>query len=199
MATHDFSTNLFNNSVNSGTRTIASNGRARLEESSDGYIYVVIDGHRERANKNDLFGINNNLNSWLDAVVAEYDKEVAKNSDINDSLQENADAVQAKMDENSEEASISHKIQNAIKKAIANALEAFRNFLAECGVSSRFTLHGDKRNKAENLNKDFWNQRMAYTTESNHEYSLLMENCRLVHEKGNFERQITFNNVVLER
>ena len=197
MTKHDYATNLFNKDC-STYGTIANNGRARIEQTDDGRIYIFIDGQTYSANKDDLFGINENPVAWLDGFVKEFDKD-KKKENFNAYFERRADEIEAKMEENSAEAKKSRKIQESIKGAIKEASQKLRNFLAECGVSNRFSLSGDKRVKAEKLNNDFWAQRFLYTSESNHEFSLLTDNCILVSEQGRAKQQIAFNNAMLER
>lgn len=198
MHENNYTTNLFDRGNNGLTYgTIANNGRARVEQASDGRIYVVIDGVRCSAKYDDLFGINENPIAWLDAFVEEYDKETKKD-EFNSPLQSRVDKIDAKMAENTEKAKESRAIQERIKKAIQNASTALRNFLAECCVHFRSSLTGDKKAYADKLNSDYWSGRFALTSESNRESGYLFNNTFLAFDKGKNMREMAVNNAVID-
>lgn len=192
----NYTTNLFE-SRSSSYGTLANNGRARVEQTGDGRIYVVIDGVRYSARYDDLFGINENPVAWLDAFVQEYDKESKKN-EFNAPLQDRVDEIEAKMEENSLKAKESRNIQERIKKAIINASNSLRNFLAECGVHFRSSLRGEKKAHADALNNDYWSGRFALTSESNREMGYLFDNNSLAFDKGKNTRDMAFNSAVID-
>ena len=194
MSKNNYSTNLFDKHSTYGT--IANNGRARVECAGDGRIYVVIDGVRHSAKYDDIFGINDNPIAWLDAFVEEYDKE-AKKEELNAPLQKRVDKIEAKMEENSQKAKESRSLQESIKKAISNANNALRNFLAECGVHFRSSLTGEDKARADQLNNDYWSNRFALTSESNKETGYLFDNTMLAFDKGKNVREMNFNSAVI--
>lgn len=194
MSTNNYSTNLFDKHSTYGT--IANNGRARVERAGDGRIYVVIDGVRHSAKYDDIFGINDNPIAWLDAFVEEYDKETKK-EEFNSPLQKRVDEIGAKMEENSQKAKESKSLQESIKNAIANASNALRNFLAECGVHFRSSLTGEDKAHADQLNNNYWSNRFALTSESNKETGYLFDNNQLAFEKGKNTRNMAFNDAMI--
>lgn len=191
-------TNSFDKSKFSVYSTIASNERAKLEKTSDGRICVVIDGVRYSAKTYDLFGMTDNPTQWLEAFVKEYDKETKK-EELNAPHKKQISYIETKMAENTQEAKESRTIQERIKKAILNANIALSSFLKECGVRLRSSLSGAERQQADKLNNDYWAQRFALTSENNNELALLFENNRLAYSKGKEVREVTFNNISLER
>ena len=194
----DYSTNLFDRgSGSSSYGIIAINARARVEQTAGGKIYVVIDGVRYSANYDDLFGINENPSAWLDAFVQEYDKEIKK-EEFNSPLQSRVDKIEEKMEENSQKAKESRTIQERIKKAIENASNKLRNFLAECCVHFRSSLTGEKREYADKINNDYWANRFALTSESNKETGYLFDNNMLAYDKGENIRKMSFNSAVID-
>ena len=151
MAVKDFSTNLFTAEANrSANGTIAVNGRARLEKTDDGRIYVVIDGVKYSANKYDLFGMNDNPTQWLETFVKEYDKETKKD-EFNAPQLAQIDNIKAKMAENTKKIKESRTIQERIKEAMKNANIALSSFLKECGVHLKSSLSGERQIAFNNI------------------------------------------------
>jgi len=196
MTVQNYNTNLFNK--DGLQSTIAVNSRASIVKTYDGRICVIIDGEKHYADRNNLFGIDNNPQLWLETFIKEFDKEALK-QELNAPHQKKAEEAQEKMDENTEAAKKSRTMQESIQKAISKANEAFWAFLKECGVHFKSALTGEKKAYAEKLNNKYWAERMNYVKESNKEYSLLMENCCLQSAIGKANMSVAFNNAVLER
>ena len=196
MTKENYITNLIAGRTLQGT--IASNDRARIVKTGEGRIYVIIDGVKYSADRNDLFGINENPAEWLLSYVKEHDKK-AKLFELNVPLEENIDKIEQKMKKNSEEVKKSQNRQMAIKTAIKNTKKKLSEFLEQCGVTSRSMLTGDKKAHADSLYETVWDKRFSLTSESNKEYSLLTDNCLLAFDKGKSLRDVSFNNVMLEK
>ena len=175
-----YSTNVLNNKRESNLlNTSLVNSRAKIE-SSNGKIYVVIDGHRIEADRNDLFGMNkSNPNEWLEHLVELYDKEMAKNE---------------------EKISFLEKQENAIKSALKKAKEAFWSFLARLGVS-RIDQIADESERAQA--KLLYNKEIDLTFEktsvNNQLHSALLDNFLAACDKGKYSNQIAVNNALLSR
>lgn len=195
MSLNNYVTNLFDGKTSHGT--LASNGRASIVKTDEGRIYVIIDGVKYFADRNDLFGINENPAEWLLSYVKEHDKK-AKLFEFNAPLEAKIDKIEQKMKKNSEAVKKSQNRQMAIKAAIKNTKKKLSEFLEQCGVTSRSMLTGDKKAHADSLYETVWDKRFSLTSESNLEYSLLTDNCLLAFDKGKAARETSFNNVILE-
>lgn len=195
MAIENSAANLNKNSAFQGI--IASKDNASIIKTGEGRIYVVIDGVKYSADRNDLFNMNSNPSEWLERYVKDFYKE-AKKHDFNDVLKKKSDKIEEKMAENDAEVKKSRNLQERIKAAIKGTQNALKMFLAECGVNSRSMLSGEQKAHADSLYGTYWEKRFSLTSESNREYSLLSDNCSLAFDKGKAEREIAFNSITLD-
>ena len=167
-----FSTNVLSNNKNQLNFSLAGS-RARVEESN-GKLYVIIDGHRIEADKNDLFGMNkSNPNEWLEKLVAEYDKE---------------------MQNNEEKIGFLEKQEEAIKSAIKKVKNAFWSLLSKCGVRSinQITDEAD-RSRAISLNNQKWDLSFTKTGINNQIHSALTDNFLAACNRGKYSNELAFN------
>lgn len=162
-----FSTNVStytdSSTLNAFKRSLAGT-RARVEEK-DGKIFVIIDGMRVEADRNDLFGMNkSNQNDWLEHLIAEYDKEMA---------------------ENKEELSFLAKMEESIKKAIKKVKYSIQSILSMCHVNSINKIMDEgMKNQALSLNNQKWNLTFQKTDIVNRYLSTCTDQLFLVHDKG---------------
>ena len=195
MSLNNYVTNLFDGKTSHGT--LASNGRASIVKSSEGRIYVIIDGVTYSANRDDLFGINDNINVWLDSYVKKHDLEIKKH-EFNDEGERRISKILTNMKKTDEQIEISRKKQLKITENIKILKEKFYNYLEECGVTSKGQLVGEQKTHANNLYNERWAEIFNKTSEGIKEDRLLSDNCSLAFDKGKVERQIAFNNLILE-
>ena len=156
------------------------NSRARVEETSSGKIYVIIDGVRIEADKNDLFGINKfNPTEWLEKMVEKYDKQMKKNREKINYL------------EKAEE-----ELNNAIKK-VKNSISAL---LSKYHASKIDQISDNKmRAKAKKLNSEKWELSFKKTGVNNRIHSALLDNFLAACDKGKYSNQLSFTNAMLNK
>ena len=196
MTLKNTATNLFNDK--SCQYVIASDSRSRIVKTDDGRIYVIIDGEKFSADKNDLFGMNNNPTLWLKNYVKRFDKEAMRKS-INEPFEKRVSKLNEKIAIIGELIEESRKEQNLIQKRMKAKRNEFWNFLTECGVHFKSSLNGKRKEKAEELDDEYWNERFALTSENCSEYSLHSEDCSLAYEKCKIVRNISFNDAIFEK
>ena len=179
MSKTGYSTNVLNKDNKDLLNLSLDNSRARIEESN-GKIYVIIDGHRVEADRNDLFGLNKyNQNEWLEHLVKLYDEEMEKNKDKINFLE---------------------KQENAIKNAIKKVVRTFWAILSRFGVRSINQIMDDSmRKEAISLNNQKWQLTFQKTGINNQIHSALLDNFLAACDKGKYSNQIAFNNAILNR
>lgn len=160
-----YTTNLFtNNNQNSPFGTLANNSRARVEEGLNGRIYVVIDGVRIEADKNDLFGMNKNPIEWLDKLVKEYDERMENNKSNVSSLE---------------------TLETNIKESMKKVKNAFWAILSKNNANSVSKIaDATQKQEAIKLNSKFWDLRFSLTSVKNKVYSLLLDNFMTACDKA---------------
>ncbi len=175
-----YSTNLPNKDNRDLLKNISLvNSRAKIEESN-GKIYVIIDGHRVEADRNDLFGLNKyNQNDWLEHLIRIYDKEMEKNK---------------------EKINLLEKQENAIKIAIKQVIKSFWTILNKFGVRSiKQISDNSKREEAINLTNQKWQLSSKKSGINNRIHSALLDNFMAACDKGKYTNQMAFNNAMLNR
>ena len=154
--------------------------RAKIEETAGGKIYVVIDGKRIEADKNDLFGMNKaNPTEWLEKLIDEYDKQ---------------------MKENKEKISFLEKQEAAIKEALKKVKNAFWALLSKCGVRSISQItDASQKKEAISLNNQKWDLSFSKTGINNQLHSALLDNFLTACDKGKRVNELAFNKVMFEK
>lgn len=197
MTIEKYATNLFNSRTASGG-LIAGNSRGGIYKSGDGRIYVVIDGVKNYADRNDLFNMNGNPLGWFETFIKTQDLKLKK-QEFNANNEERLGKITDKMEENDEAIEISREKQFDIEKIIKGLKLELDNFMKKHKVSSRSHLLGKQKEYADKLYKDIWANIFEKTSEGINEDRYLSSNFSLALEKGNEERQIAFNNFNLEK
>ena len=173
MTVLNYNTNLFDKNLKQEYHVLVNNGRAKLEQDTFGKIYVVIDGVRVEADRNDLFGVNSNPNEWLEQLIEQYDRQ---------------------MGERDEKISFLEQAQVAIKKSIKTVKEAITKILAYFGVSTIDQISDEsQQQEALSLKADEWNFRFEKTSISNRLYSACLSNFMDACSKGKLSNQLAFN------
>lgn len=139
-------------------------------KASNGEWFVVIDGKKVKVDKNDLFGVNNNLTEHPQKLVNYYDKLIAEKYEEIDFLKATGDALKAQF--------------KGVQKQYYGLLSKF-------GVD-KYSDIDDEAQKAEakKFYSDLSDLRMAKTANSNREYSAYMTAFDYALEKGNWENQL---------
>ena len=197
MSEHDLLNNLTKDFGNSNTRTLASNSRARVDETRDGRIYVVIDGITHSADKNDLFGINHNPSEWLQTFVTEYDKEM-KEELINAPLIARSEKLKDKIEKNKEKVKKFRSLQEIVKNAIKETRIKFDNFLAQCGVRLLSSLRGEKKEEGQKIRSEIYTLNGEKVSYSNSEASLLNANCCYAFDLIKTTNNINTNSLIID-
>ena len=135
-------------------------------KASNGEWFVEIDGKRVKVDKNDLFGVNNNLTG----LVNYYDKLIAENNEKIDYLKATGEALKAQL--------------KGVQKQYYGLLSKF-------GVN-KYSDIDDETQKAEakKFYTDMSDLKMAKTANSNREYSAYMTAFDYALEKGNWQNQL---------
>ena len=180
MATEDlkYSSNTLNKDY--GLKRSLAHTRAKIEESISGKIYIIIDGKRIEADRNDLFGMNkSNPTEWLERLVDEYDRQMKKNE---------------------EKISFLEKQEAAIKTALKKVRNAFWSLLARCGVRSINQIEDEsQRAEAISLNNQRWDLSFTKTGINNQLHSALLDNFLTACDKGKAVNDFSFNQAMFER
>jgi hypothetical protein len=160
------------------TRGLAGTRAKILEEN--GKIYVVIDGKRVEADRNDLFGVNkSNMNEYLERLVAAYDEQMAKNE---------------------EKISFLEKMEESIKANIKKVKSAIRGILAQCHVSSIGQIEdASLKSQALGLNAEKWDLTFDRTGVNNKIHTAYTDNFIAACNKGDAVTQLSFNEAVAQR
>ena len=139
-------------------------------KASNGEWFVEIDGKRVKVDKNDLFGVNNNLTEHPQRLVNYYDKLIAENN-------EKIDYLKAKGE--------------ALKAQFKGVQKQYYGLLSKFGVD-KYSDIDDEAQKAEakKFYSDLSDLRMAKTANSNREYSAYMTAFDYALEKGNWQNQL---------
>ena len=175
----NYSTNVLNHASQTLLGGSLAGSRAKILEEN-GKIYVVIDGKRVEADRNDLFGVNkSNINEYLERLVAAYDEQMAKNE---------------------EKINFLEKMEESIKASIKKVRSAISGILAQCHVSSIGQIEDTSlKSQALGLNAEKWDLTFEKTGINNKIHSKYTENILAAYKKGDAVAQLSFNEAMAQK